>query len=90
MIAHDKKVEKVQLAAKINDPEEEYNKLIRDVSAEDPWKEPIKDLIDQYASIADKARASNDSHEYGSQKPTTLPPKQSVVVQDSKPSPENV
>lgn len=35
-------------------PEEQYKKLVEDANRQDPWKEPIKDLIDQYADVADK------------------------------------
>jgi len=35
-------------------PEEQYRKLVEDANREDPWKEPIKDLIDKYADIADQ------------------------------------
>ena len=38
--------------------EEEYQKLISDAKKEDPWKEPIKDLIDQYADLAEKNEKS--------------------------------
>lgn len=35
-------------------PEEQYRRLVEDANKADPWKEPIKDLIDKYADIADQ------------------------------------
>ena len=35
-------------------PEQEYLKLVEQANKEDPCKEPIKDLIDKYADIAEQ------------------------------------
>ena len=35
-------------------PEQQYLKLVEEATKEDPFREPIKDLIDHYADISDK------------------------------------
>jgi len=41
--------------------EEEYNKLVDEASHEKIWSEPIKDLIDKYADLADKNRQDHEA-----------------------------
>lgn len=40
--------------------EEKYRKLVDEANRDDPWKEPIKDLIDKYADIADQNQKQNE------------------------------
>ena len=42
--------------AKPVDPEKEWRRLVDEANKDDPWKEPIKDLIDKYADIAENNR----------------------------------
>ena len=40
--------------------EEQYQKLVVEANKEDPWKEPIKDLIDKYVDKSDLTAKSNE------------------------------
>jgi hypothetical protein len=54
------KAEKAAKEAAMN-PEEQYRKLVEEANRDDPWKEPIKDLIDKYADIADQHTKDRES-----------------------------
>ena len=49
-------------------PEEQYQLLVNEATKEDVFKEPIKDLIDQYADLADKQKEIKEALGGGSEK----------------------
>jgi hypothetical protein len=78
-------------------PEQEWKKLVDEANKEDPWHEPIKDLIDQYAEQAEDNRKSEkqrivheleleekNKNNYGASKPKVEEKKESKKNETSK------
>lgn len=53
-------MKKVKKTAVPETAEEQYQKLVVEANKEDPWKEPIKDLIDKYVDKSDLTAKSNE------------------------------